>query len=285
MRDLSHWLLLQSIDGVGPSIFNKLLNFFGEPEAIFSLDMKDLMSIPRLSETIAKSIISSRDRLNEMDEILKQLENRNIKITIITDKNYPEKLDYINNPPPIIYTYGNLNNTESISIVGARKASINGMKNAVYFSRELAKQGFTIISGYAKGIDTAAHLGALKAGGNTVMIIPTGILKFSLHLELNKLRNRMKNHAVILSEFFPLSEWSVGQAMARNRVTSGLSDAVLVIEAGEKGGTINTAGWAIKQKKPLFVIPSDTTLGSRKLLSMGAIPVKNPGELVNRLQL
>ncbi len=281
MRDLRYWLLLQSVNEVGPSLFNKLLERFGEPEDIFSLDTRELMTIPRVSETIAENIVSSKERLDEMDNLLSELEDKEIRVTTVTDEDYPERLKSISNPPPVIYTYGNLDKKigQNIAIVGARRASINGMKNAICFSGELAKKGFIIISGYAKGIDTAAHIGALKSGGNTVMVLPTGIFKFSLHLELNELRETIGSHATIFSEFFPLSGWSVGQAMARNRITVGLSDGVLVIEAGEKGGTINTAEWALKQKKPLFIISSDNTPVSRRLLNMGAIPVKNPEEL------
>ncbi len=206
MRDLRYWLLLQRVDEIGPSLFNKLLEKFGEPEGIFSLGIRDLLSIPRLSKSIAKGIISSKNNLDEVDKVLEELERRQIRVTTIADEDYPKRLRRIVNPPPIIYTYGEIDdNAQKIAIVGARRAPVNGIKNAFYFSGEITKKGFVIVSEYAKGIDTAARIGALKSGGNTVMVLPTGILKFSLHLEPNELRKTIGSHAIIFSEFFPLS--------------------------------------------------------------------------------
>ena len=153
-------------------------------------------------------------------------------------------LKHIKNPPPIIYISGDLPCIKTMAIIGTTHPSLRGEQKAFRFAYELAKSGFTIVSGYAKGIDTQAHLGAIKGGGKTIMVLPMGILNFKVYSEPYLVIDTLFSRSIILSKFFPTALWTTAQAMLRNRITSGLSDAVLVVEPGTKGGTVSTVGWA-----------------------------------------
>ncbi len=272
---MDYWLLLHSIQGMGAATFNKLLERFGTPEKVFSTTLLELASIPKLGKKLIKNILSQNVGINlqKMDKIIAELKKKKFKVITKSDENYPKRLGSFKNLPPIIYVYGKLPQGKSIAIIGARQASSSGLKRAFKFAQNLAKAGFTIVSGYAKGIDTQAHLGAIKGGGETIMVIPMGVFNFVLHKELYPVKTQLLKRGTILSEFFPTASWTIGQAMARNRLTSGLSDAVLIIEAGPKGGTINTANWAKKQGKPIFVCAEEGKIPGAKV-------VKEPEQII-----
>ena len=157
------------------------------------------------------------------------------------------------------------------------------------FAYELAKAGFTIVSGYAKGIDTQAHLGAIKGGltsggGKTIMVLPMGILNFKVYSELYPVIDILFSRSIILSEFFPTAKWTTAQALLRNRITAGLANAVLVVEPGTKGGTISTVRWAKQQNKTVFIVPPVNTDKGKEILRMGAIKVNTTGEIIKLLR-
>lgn len=283
MTDLRYWLLLQSIDGIGPVTFKNLLDNFTDPKLVFETNKKDLEAIPRLNQKIVEQILLAKDKLNEVDVLLEQLRNRNIKIITFQDNGYPSQLSKIPNPPPLLCIWNELPAGKTIGIIGTREASQYGKEKATEFAIELSKAGFIIVSGYAKGIDTSAHYGAMKAEGKTIVILPTGILKFSLHPELSEFTDQFFNQATIISEFYPLSEWSVGNALSRNRITSALSDYILVIESGESGGTLNTVEHAKEQGRRVFLYKGIQSSTDEKIIALGAIPINNTKELLKIL--
>ncbi|MDI6840498.1 MAG: DNA-processing protein DprA [bacterium] len=291
MMKLNYWLLLHSIPGIGAATFNKLLERFGEPNRIIQAKREELMCIPRLSPRLVNSILSIRrggvtpplHYIQDMDKILVELNKRQFKMITRYNEDYPSRLRGIKNSPPIIYVYGKLDMPKTIAIVGTRQASFQGLQKAIEFASKLATRGFTIVSGYAKGIDTYAHLGALKGKGRTVMVLPTGVLNFALHKELYGVRAELWEHGTIVSEFFPTAGWTTGQAMLRNRIISGLGDATLVIEAGEKGGTIATAKWAKEQGKPLFISSPADNKSSKEIIGLGAKLVESPEDVLREL--
>ncbi len=285
MTDLRYWLLLQSVEGIGTVTFNRLLAKFGDPELVFSADPNSFLDIPRLNDTVISNIVTARERMESIEQILTELENAEIKIATVNDADYPARLKQIDHPPPLLYIKGTTEFEKPIAVVGTRDASVEGLDTALRFSHTLSCAGFTIVSGYAPGIDTAAHIGAIKAGGRTVMVLPTGILRFSSRPELSDIWDDLIARGTILSEFFPLAEWTVGQAMARNRLTSGLSLAVVVIEIGEQGGTINTAEQAKKQGKPVFVYQPPQMVDDERLRTIPAIPVTTPEQIIDQLKV
>jgi len=282
-QELKYWLLLHSIQGIGSITFKRLLEKFGNPAGVFSANIEELQSIPRLKRNSITAILGAHKRLHEMEELLHTLSKRQFRIITIYDSDYPSRLKKVRDAPPLIYAFGELKHKKCISIIGPRVASTSGLKLAFEFAQQLARMGFTIVSGYAKGVDTQAHLGAIVGGGYTIMVPAMGILRFVLHEELYVVREQLLERGTIISEFFPKNEWTVGQAMARNRITSGLADAVLVVEAGKKGGTISTAKWGKEQGKPIFLCAPVRTDREMELVEMGATPVKEPKEIVERL--
>jgi len=279
MTDLRYWLLLQSIDGIGPITFKNLLDKFTDPKLVFAANINELSSIPRLSQKIIEQIVTARNRLDEIDVVIEQLRNHNIKIVTLNEPNYPLSLKSISNPPSVIYLSKEIPTSKTIGIIGTRDASQFGKEKTIEFAIELAKAGYLVVSGYAKGIDTAAHCGAITASGKTIAVLPTGILKFAVHEELSNMSDQFINQATILSEFYPLSEWSVGNALSRNRITAALSDYILVVESGNSGGTVNTCEHAKTQGKPVYLYNGIKSPSDEKIKELGVSEISSPKEL------
>ena len=211
-----------------------------------------------------------------------------IKIDL-KSKWYPEKLKNISSSPKEIYCLGNLEllNTKSIAIIGSRDYSNYGERAAKEFSYSLAKENICVVSGMAKGIDSFAHIAALEAKGKTIAVLGSG-LDIIYPRENKKLyENIIKNDGLIISEY-PLGTPPRRQNFpARNRIISGLSDGVLVIEARKNSGTNITVDFALDQGKDVFVIPgniySKTSDGTNFLIKEGAIPVTDYRDIINSI--
>lgn len=283
MDDLRYWLLLQSIEGIGPVTFRNLLEKFTSPKLVFESDQTTLQTIPRLTGKIIDQIIASKNKIYEIDAILEQLRNRNIKIISLDEPSYPTSIKSIVNLPPLLYVSQPLPTGRTFGIIGTRDASQYGKEQAFKFAKELASADFTIVSGYAKGIDIAAHWGAVANNQNTVAVLPTGILKFQMYQEITEFAAKFHNYATILSEFYPLSEWSVSNALLRNRITAALSDYLLVVESGESGGTLNTVEHARQLGKTVFLYKDVRSATDEKLIALGAIQINNCNEIIKYL--
>lgn len=204
-----------------------------------------------------------------------------IKEITMDNEKYPELLKQIYDPPKSIYVMGNIEilNNPSIAIVGCRDATEYGKKAAIYFSYNLAKENINIVSGLAKGIDSYSHIGALKANGKTIAVIGSG-LDIIYPKENEQLAKRIiENGGVIITEY-PLGTRPQKEHFpARNRIISGLSKAVLVVEAKEKSGSLITAEFAMEQGKEVYSVPGNinslNSIGTNNLIKDGAIPVTN----------
>ena len=212
-----------------------------------------------------------------------------VGVPTLWDEDYPQRLKNTPNPPLIIYHLGmHFPGTSPIAIVGTRKASKEGIRLAYEFSRHLAKEGNTIVSGLARGIDTAAHKGALSTG-NTIAVLGGDLL----HIyppENTSLAEDICARGSIVSEVTDQVKLHRGRFVERNRITSGLSDAVIVVESSGQGGTIRQVEIALMQKRPTFVISQDRYQnemleeGFHIVRKMGAIPVTSPEEISAKLE-
>lgn len=199
-----------------------------------------------------------------------------MKIIYQAEKNYPEKLSKIYAPPAKLYLVGDedILNKPSIAIIGCRQASDYGKKVAFRFAYELAKQGIIIVSGLAKGIDTCGHLGAVKANGKTVAVLGSGLGHIYPAENKGLCREILQKGGAILTEYPPDSKPEKMHFPVRNRLISGLSEGVLVVEAKEKSGTLITVDYALDQGKEVFIIPgnitSNNSCGTNDLIKQGA---------------
>lgn len=198
----------------------------------------------------------------------------------INSKYYPERLKYISSPPKELYCLGNLellNYERNIAIIGSRDCSYYGERATKDFAFNLAKEGVCIVSGLARGIDSFAHIGALNANGKTIAVIGSGLDKIYPKENIKLAESIIKNSGLIITEY-PLGTTALKQNFpARNRIISGLSDAILVTEARKNSGTNITVNFALEQGKDVFVIPgniySKTSDGTNFMILEGAIPV------------
>lgn len=290
---LKYWVTLHCVEGIGNATYQKLLERFNDPETIL-LDAteEEILTIPRINKRIAKSIISARERIEQTDGLIEGLNRSNIKIITSNDHSYPERIKILKNPPALLYMLGEYKNTQkkvkhppsfgrAVAIVGSTMPSQKGYKIAKECAKRLVRKGYTIVSGYAKGIDTAAHLGALEAGGTTIMAIPTGISHFRVRLPFNS--TIVKERAVVISESFPTQNWTVGAAMSRNKLIVALSDAVIIAETRAKGGSMTTFNIAKQLGIKTFTIkysnPPPSALGNSILLEQGAIPISRLSDI------
>lgn len=206
----------------------------------------------------------------------------------VAGSEYPERVSELLGGAPL-YAMGNasLLDKKAISICGSRDASASALKWAYEFGQQAAQHGVVVISGYARGVDRQAHKGALDAGGATIAVLPEGIRHFRVVTELKPLVDLDRNFLAI-SMFDPDASWQVWRAMQRNKLIIGLSVGLFVIEARERGGTIDAAREAVKQGKRLWAVAYSKDVpgreGNRKLLATSAIPLKHTGDLRRALE-
>jgi DNA processing protein len=279
-QELKYWLALHSVAGIGAATFQKLLDKFNSPKKVYAAKKEAIASIPRLSSAKAEQILAVNEKMDQIENLMLRLDDLGVNMLTIADEDYPTLLRQVKNPPPIVYLYGRIleQDEKSIAIVGSRNASEKGLQIARGFGKRLAERGYTIISGYAKGIDTESHLGALDGNGRTIMVLSTGMMHFKLRDAGFESYEFLKQNGAVISEMFPTESWTVGAAMARNRLVVGLSKAVLVVECGLKSGTMNAAHVAQQMNRPLFVLKyqniGEHVLGNEKLLESGAIDIQ-----------
>jgi len=252
--DKLSWLVLHSVPGIGPVLYHRLLETFGSPQEALSASEESLLKVPRLGK-VTREILNVQQRRQAVEQLYYQLLDQGVLVYTLEDGDYPEMLRRITPPPPVVYLYGKFlpEDARSVAIIGRRKASEESLRTARRFGKAFAEKGVTVVSGYAEGVDSEAHLGALEGGGRTILVLPYGIGHMQLREGLDS-ADQVKAQGAILSEYYPTVPWSAGAAMMRNRLIVGLSKAVLVIEAGEGGGTMACAREALQVKVPLFVL-------------------------------
>jgi len=281
---------LNKIDGLGPQKMKMLLSFFETTQKVWEANLSDLIK-SGIGEKLAEKIDRERKNINP-DEEWTKLEKENIHMITWDDADYPELLREIANPPYILYIRGDfdLNSMPMISIVGSRKFTAYGSQVASTFARDLAQAGICVVSGMALGIDAIAHEGALSSGGKTVAVLGDGLDDESIHPKNNfNLSQEIIENGALVSEF-PLGTPPLAfNFPARNRIIAGLSLGTLIIEAGEKSGTLITASLALEFNREVFSVPgsifSQQSLGTNELIKKGAKVVTNVKDILEELNL
>lgn len=209
-----------------------------------------------------------------------QLENRGIRAVLRGMDDYPRRLSLLTDAPPVLFYSGHIDlaRQSAIGICGSRNVSDEGLRAASSCGELAATHGIISVSGYARGVDTATHIASLRAGGATIIVLPEGIDHFRIKRDIDAVWS--DNRALIISQFAPTQTWSAGGAMARNSVIIGLSLALVVVEAGEKGGTLAAGSKALELERRVLALEFATTpIGNRLLLDRGAVPVRDRSEL------
>lgn len=215
-----------------------------------------------------------------------KLDEKRIKSIRLGDENYPLKLQNIYAKPQNLYLIGDesLLNSKSIAIIGCRDCTEYGKNNAFRFGYELAQRGICIISGLARGIDAYAHMGALKAKGKTIAVLGCGLDVIYPEGNLRLYQEILRNSGAIITEYPIGTKPEKHHFPARNRIISGLSDGVLVVEAKRRSGTSITVNYALEQGKDVFAIPGNissiNSYGTNELIKEGAIPVTNVEDII-----
>jgi len=285
MKNISKWIFLAKTPDLGDASIKKLWDYFGSIDAILNANPNDLSKIEGLPKKGIKAFLELREEIKMVETKIPE----NIKVLTFEDENYPEILFQIHDPPPVIYYKGDFlkNFDKSIAIVGTRKASNYGINVARKIAFELSKLGIIIISGMALGIDTAAHEGALEAGGKTIAVLGCGV-NVLYPPENIDLRDKIITSGAILSEFplnDPVDNWKFPK---RNRIVSGLSLGTIIIEGGYKSGAMITAKLALDQGREVFAVPgnieSELSKGPHWLIKQGAKLVEGVDDIIDEFQ-
>jgi len=294
-EQLTDLFLLLSIDGIGPGKFRNLLAKFRNTKNILSADYQSLMNVEGISTNLAKRIRKAsheRDLSEKFTEKeLKRLEKLGGKLITIWDQEYPSILKKIYDPPILFYMLGEFNDSDqySISIVGTRQPTNYGKVQAEKISMDLSRQGITIISGMARGIDSIAHNAAIKSGGRTIAVIGSG-LDVIYPAENKKLFEKIAENGAVVSEFALGTNPDAQNFPRRNRIISGLSLGVIVIETGATGGAMQTAAFALDQNREVFALPGNVGVrqsdGTNLLIQKGeAELITSADDVINELEL
>lgn len=273
----SLWLALRRVPGVGPRTARLLLEKFGTPEKIFALKA-DEIAAAGVQSKVARAVADFHD-FEPIERELCELPRIGARLVRWTDADYPARLREIPDPPPYLFVRGETPaaDTRCVGVVGARAASDAGRRMARRIGFELAAKGFTVVSGLARGIDAEAHQGALDAGGKTIAILGCGVDV------IYPPEHRQLADAIIASAGAIFSELPVGSQPlpenfpTRNRIISGLSLGVVIVEAAEKSGSLITARMALEQNRQVFAVPGSPlggkASGSNRLIKQGAVLV------------
>lgn len=286
--DLDALLNLYFIDGIGTNRLRTLINKFKNVDAIHKASEQELSSINGIDVILAKRI-KSVSNLKQVRAQKTLAQNFGARIITLWDSEYPEMLKNIYDPPAILFVKGSLKKADksAIAIVGTRTPTNYGKYFADKFSRELSLCGFTIASGMARGIDTLAHWAAIKSSGRTIAVLGSGI-DVIYPSENKNLYHQITENGAIISEFLMGTKPDASNFPRRNRIVSGLSLGLLVVEAGLKSGALITANLALEQNREIFAVPgninSAKSHGCNQLIADGAKLVSATEEIVNELQ-
>lgn len=287
MSDLQYWLALHFLTDVGPVSARNLLAAFGRPEDIFHAPMNELVRVDGVGEKRARSIVSFK----RWDSVSRELGNaRRMKVRIVTinDPDYPPRLKQITGAPLALYVRGDMSvlRTAAVAMVGSRDATPYGSNVAEGMSYRLAASGLTVVSGMARGIDTAAHCGALQAG-RTIAVLGSGI-NVPYPASNRKLMESIAATGAVVSEFPLGTRPSKESFPRRNRIISGLSLGVIVVEAALDSGSLITVAYALEQGREVFAVPGNITSqhsrGTNDLIKRGARLVESAEEVIDDLR-
>lgn len=286
-QPLFHSLRLAMVAGVGPRIRQALLERFGTAEAVFSAPMDQLRGVAGVGPKLARGIAMAGREI-DVEAQIALCRQRGVRIVADWEEDYPALLKEIDDPPGILFVRGSLRSADrlAVAIVGTRHATHYGLRQAERLAGGLARAGLTVVSGLARGIDAAAHRGALAAGGRTLAVLGSGVL----HIyppEHDTLAEEVLGQGALVSELPPQAAPHTGSFPQRNRIISGLALGTVIVEAGQRSGALITARLAGEQNREVFAVPGRvedrSAQGCHRLLREGATLVETVDDILEQL--
>ncbi|MBM7581248.1 DNA processing protein [Caldicoprobacter guelmensis] len=288
IEDKVYWIWLSSIPGIGAKRFYYLVKRFGSPRAVWECGDEDILDACGLiGDRVAQNLITHKS-MAYLEKAQKIAEDPEIEVITLIEDEYPKLLKTIYDPPPVLYCKGQpLRETPyMVSIVGSRRTSEYGRQMAERLAYDLSCAGVTVVSGLARGIDAMAHRGALRAGGYTIGVLGCGV-DVVYPRENKKLFMQVQQQGTLISEYPPGTQPAAGNFPARNRIISGLSQAVLVVEAGNTSGALITVDFALEQGREVYALPGNVTSpyssGTNQLIKEGARPITCADDILEDL--
>jgi DNA processing protein len=281
-------LLLALTPGIGPLLRKLLVEYFGSADAVLSAAASDLRAVPGIGQKLSRTILAARQSNDFVEEALRECRENGVRVAVESSAEYPVPLRNIPDPPGVLFVRGEMIPSDrlAIAIVGTRHATRYGLAQAERFAAGLARAGFTIVSGLARGIDAAAHRGALSAQGRTIAVLGSGVLNI-YPPEHERLALEVLAHGALVSENTPRAAPVSGAFPRRNRIISGLSLGVLVIEAPLSSGALISAKHAKEQDRDVFALPGRVdnrmSQGCHALIRDGAKLVETIDDVLDEL--
>ncbi len=286
MDNIRPWFLLKSVPGVGNLLAKRLIDLFQTPQNIFQASVEKLLQVEGVTKRHATAI-KTHKMPGKVKAELDRLSRKEYRIITLADPDYPRLLREIPDPPPFLYVSGRLDSSAlKIAVVGSRNATGYGLTTTKNLCIGLASLGITIVSGMARGIDTAAHEGAMAGGGKTIAVLGSGLDRI-YPAENSKLFHRISENGAVVSEFALSTEPEGHNFPMRNRIISGMSMGTVVVEATKKSGSLITARLAAEQNREVFAVPgsiqSFKSTGTHTLIKQGAKLVEHAQDIVEEL--
>ncbi|HSK66417.1 MAG TPA: DNA-processing protein DprA [Anaerolineales bacterium] len=288
MEEKKYWVGFNLIKGIGAVRMQALIQHFGDLEAAWKAAPADLAGAG-MGLKVIERIVQARIQV-DLDKVWDRIESQGIKILTWLDNAYPQRLKEIEQPPPVLYIRGEYlpDDLFAVAIVGTRRVTSYGRQITEELASYLAGHGITVISGLARGVDAIAHQTALKAGGRTIGVLGSGVDKI-YPPEHRQMAEQMIRNGAIVSDYAPGTPPDASNFPPRNRIISGLSLAIVVIEAGETSGALITAEFAAEQGREVFAVPGSIlapqSKGTNKLIQQGALPLLSVNDLMQALDL
>ena len=288
MEDKRYWVGFTLIKGIGAVRLQALIHHFGDLETAWKANPIDLAAAG-LGSKVVERVIQARENV-DLEKVFEQIARQDIQILTWNDESYPARLREIDQPPPVLYLRGEYlpDDIFAVGIVGTRRVTPYGRQVTEEIASFLAANGITVVSGLARGVDAVAHTAALKAGGRTIGVLGSGVDRI-YPPEHRALAEQMAERGAVVSDYAPGTPPDASNFPPRNRIISGLSLAVVVIEAGETSGALITAEFAAEQGREVFAVPGSIlapqSKGTNKLIQNGAQPLLSASDLMQALNL
>ena len=286
-EDREAFLKLAMVNGVGPRLLAALIEHFGSAASVLNATLSQLGQVPRIGPKLS-TLIRDGGQSDLSDRVIQHCEENNVQIVLAGDPTFPRLLTELSDPPVMLFVRGQFAQADQLSIgmVGTRHCTSYGRTMAERLSKALARYGITIVSGLARGIDAICHRGAIDAEGRTIAVLGSSVTDI-YPPEHKELADQVTQHGVLVSETHPFAKPKAGVFPQRNRIISGLSIGVIVVEAADRSGSLITARHAGEQGRDLFAVPGQATSrmsrGCNMLIRDGAILIQDAEDVIEHL--